>query len=93
MSKDYFTVNRYSKWITNEYSRSRAHLIRSGEYDAILSTSKSINIDNSMLNCRIEGFNNSKPDLIIIDLNLKIKKNLDIFKKYNKERFLLLQNH
>ena len=89
VSKDYFTVNRYSKWITNEYSRSRAHLIRS-EYDAILSTSKSINIDNSMLNCRIEGFNNSKPDLIIIDLNLKIKKNLDIFKKYNKRKIFIV---
>ena len=89
MSKDYFTVNRYSKWITNEYSRSRAHLIRS-EYDAILSTSKSINIDNSMLNCRIEGFNNSKPDLIIIDLNLKIKKNLDIFKKNNKRKIFIV---
>ena len=46
-----------------------------------------------MLNCRIEGFNNSKPDLIIIDLNLKIKKNLDIFKNIIKERLLLLHHH
>ena len=41
----------------------------------ILSTSKSINSDNSLLNCRINGLNNYKPDLFIIDLNLKLKKN------------------
>ena len=38
-----------------------------------------------MLNCRIEGMNNSKPDLIIIDLNLKLKKNLHLT-KLNKKR-------
>ena len=78
LSKDYFTISKKSKWITNILSRRRVHLIRS-EYEAILSTSKSINKDNSLLNCRLNGFNNNKPDLIIIDLNFKIKKNLDLF--------------
>ena len=36
ISGDYFTIYK-KKWITNFYSRKRAHLIRS-EYDAILST-------------------------------------------------------
>jgi diaminohydroxyphosphoribosylaminopyrimidine deaminase/5-amino-6-(5-phosphoribosylamino)uracil reductase len=88
-SKDYFTINKKSKWITNSLSRSRVHLIRS-EYDAIISTSKSINKDNSLLNCRLNGFNNNKPDLVIIDLNLKIKKKLNLFKKTNKRKIFIV---
>jgi len=87
-SKDYFTINKESKWITNSLSRSRAHLIRS-EYDAIISTSKSINKDNSLLNCRLNGFNNNKPDLVIIDLNLKIKTKLNLFKKKKKRKIFI----
>ena len=87
-SKDYFTINKRSKWITNSLSRNRTHLIRS-EYDAIISTSKSINKDNSLLNCRLNGFDNNKPDLIIIDLNLKIKKRLNLFKKFNKRKIFI----
>ena len=39
-----------------------------------MSTSKSINYDNALLNCRIDGLNNNKPDLFILDLKLKLKK-------------------
>ena len=77
-SKDNFSINRKSKWITNFRSRKIAHLIRS-KYDCIISTSKSINKDNSLLNCRINGLDNNKPDLIIIDRNLKLKDKLKLF--------------
>ena len=73
ISKDYFTINKKNKWITNETSRNIVHLLRN-RYDCILSTSKSINNDDSLLNCRINGLNNNKPDLFIIDLKLKLKK-------------------
>ena len=89
VSKDYFTINKKYRWITNSKSRDRAHLIRS-EYDAIVSTSKSINKDNSMLNCRLNGLNNNKPDLVIIDLKLKIKKNLNIFNENSKRKILIV---
>jgi len=89
ISKDYFTISKNSKWLTNSLSRNRAHLIRS-EYDAIISTSKSINKDNSLLNCRLNGFNNNKQDLIIIDLNLKIKTKLNLFKKTNKRKIFIV---
>ena len=56
------TISKKSKWITNLRSRTATHLIRS-KYDSILSTSSSINKDNSLLNCRIEGFDNNKPVL------------------------------
>ncbi len=89
ISKDYFTINKDSKWITNSQSRSRAHLIRS-EHDLVISTSKSINKDNSLLNCRLNGFNNNKPDLAIIDLNLKIKTKLNLFKGKNKRKIFIV---
>ena len=88
-SKDYFSINKKSKWITNSLSRSRAHLIRS-EHDLVISTSKSINKDNSLLNCRLNGFNNNKPDLAIIDLNLKIKTKLNLFKGKNKRKIFIV---
>ncbi len=78
VSKDFFSISKKNKWITNFRSRQVAHLIRS-KYDCIVSTSYSINKDNSLLNCRIEGLNNNKPDLIIIDRYLKLKKKLRLF--------------
>ena len=47
-------------------------------YDCIISTSKSINEDNSLLNCRIEGLENKSPDLVILDRNLKLKKEIEV---------------
>ena len=78
ISKDFFSVNKKKKWITNEFSREKVHLIRS-KYDCILSTYKSVNKDNSRLNCRIKGLEKLSPSRVIIDRNLKLKKNLDIF--------------
>ena len=89
ISKDYFTINKKERWITNSLSRKRGHLIRS-QYDAIMSTSQTINKDNSILNCRLEGLNNHKPDLIIIDRNLKTKINLNVFnRKLNRKIFIV----
>ncbi len=84
VSKDYFTINKRDKWITNESSRNIVHLLRN-KHDCILSTSKSINNDDSLLNCRINGLNNNKPDLFIVDLKLKLKKRLSL-NKYLKTR-------
>ncbi len=89
ISKDYLTINNRSKWVTNNFSRNRTHLIRS-EYDAIISTSKTINKDNALLNCRLKGFNDNKPDLIIIDLNLRINTSLNLFKNIKKRRILVV---
>ena len=72
ISKDYFTKNIKKKWITNLYSQKKSHLLRS-MYDCIISTSKSINDDDSLLNCRIEGLENKSPDLIILDRNPGVK--------------------
>ena len=84
ISKDYLTINKREKWITNEVSRNKVHLLRN-RHDCVLSTSKSINRDDSLLNCRINGLNKNKPDLFIIDLKLKLKKKLSL-NKYLKIR-------
>jgi len=89
ISKDFYSINKKSKWITNGRSRKISHLLRS-ENDCILSTSKSINKDNALLNCRIDGLDKNKPDLFIIDLNLKLKKNLSINNIVKKRKTFLI---
>lgn len=89
ISKDYFTINKNKKWITNNISRKIVHLLRS-KYDCIISTSKSINCDDSLLNCRLDGLNKNSPDLFIIDLNLKLKKKLLLNNLLKKRKTYLI---
>ena len=89
ISKDFSTISKKNKWITNSRSRKVSHLIRS-KYDCIISTSASINKDNSLLNCRIKGLNNLKPDLVIIDRKLRLKKNLALYSLAKKRKTYLL---
>mgnify|MGYP001165283787 CR=1 FL=1 len=88
ISKDYFTKNIKTKWITNFYSRRRSHLLRS-MYDCLISTSKSINDDDSFLDCRIDGLEKKSPDLVILDRNLRLKKKLSLYKKRKNRKILL----
>jgi diaminohydroxyphosphoribosylaminopyrimidine deaminase / 5-amino-6-(5-phosphoribosylamino)uracil reductase len=89
ISKDYYSISKKSKWITNKKSQRITHLLRS-KNDCIFSTSKTINKDNALLNCRINGLNNLKPDLFIIDLNLKLKKDLSIINIARKRKIFLI---
>ena len=43
-----------------------------------------------MLNCRIDGLNNNKPDLFIVDLNLKLKKKLSLNNLLKKRKTYLV---
>ena len=91
ISKDFFTINKHNKWVTNDLSRKNVHLLRN-KHNCIISTSKSVNYDNSLLNCRINGLNNHRPDLFIIDLNLKLKKRLSLINLINKRRTYIVTN-
>jgi diaminohydroxyphosphoribosylaminopyrimidine deaminase/5-amino-6-(5-phosphoribosylamino)uracil reductase len=90
VSKDFLTISKSSRWITNEHSRRLANFFRS-KYDCLLTTSKTVNADNPILNCRIEGLEKKSPDLIILDRFFKIKKNSLLFKK-NKGKIYILTN-
>ena len=76
-SKDLFTISKKNKWITNIHSRNRAHLLRS-QYNCIITSYKTINEDNSMFNCRIEGLENKSPHIVVFDRKLNLLKNLKI---------------
>ncbi len=90
ISKDYLTINKKKKWITNTRSRVVGNFLRS-KYDCILSTSKTINYDNSLLNCRIDGIEQKSPAVIILDRSFKIKKKLKIFSDKSREIFIFTQ--
>ncbi len=89
ISKDLFTKNTTTKLITNKNSRNVGNYLRS-EYDALITTYKTINDDNPSFDCRIDGLRHKSPDLIIIDRNLKIKKKLKIFEKKLKRKIFLI---
>tara|TARA_B100000700_G_C15021841_1_gene846122 strand:- start:223 stop:1296 length:1074 start_codon:yes stop_codon:yes gene_type:complete len=92
ISRDFFTKNSKKGFITNEFSRQRGNFLRS-MYDCIISTSKTINSDNALMNCRIKGLEAKSPDLIIIDRQLKLKRNLKFFsKKIDRRVFLFTSN-
>jgi diaminohydroxyphosphoribosylaminopyrimidine deaminase/5-amino-6-(5-phosphoribosylamino)uracil reductase len=65
-----------------------ANFLRS-KYDCLLTTSKTINDDDPLLNCRIEGLERKSPDLIILDRSFKIKKDIQILKSKNKKIYIL----
>jgi diaminohydroxyphosphoribosylaminopyrimidine deaminase / 5-amino-6-(5-phosphoribosylamino)uracil reductase len=89
ISKDYYSINKKSKWVTNKQSQKVTHLLRSMN-DCIISTSKSINNDNSLLNCRIKGLEKFNPDLFIIDLKLNLKKKLLLNNLITKRKTYLI---
>jgi diaminohydroxyphosphoribosylaminopyrimidine deaminase/5-amino-6-(5-phosphoribosylamino)uracil reductase len=92
ISNDYFTKSKDKKFITNIHSIRRVHLLRSF-YDCILSTSKSINEDNSILDCRINGLQQKSPDVVIIDRNLILKKKLNIFNNRKRKIYLFTSTY
>ncbi len=81
-SKDFFIKSSKSKYISNTYTQSFSHHLRY-KNQAILVTYKTINEDNPLLDCRLSGLNEYSPTKVIIDKNLKVKKNANIFKLRN----------
>ena len=83
-SKDFFIKSSKSKYISNTYTQSFSHHLRY-KNQAILVTYKTINEDNPLLDCRLSGLNEYSPIKVIIDKNLKVKKNANIFKSENSK--------
>ena len=55
-------------------------------------SSKTLNIDNPKLNCRLKGYENFSPKRIILDKNLDIKLNTYIFKSAKKNNTIIFHN-
>ena len=91
VSKDYFTINKNKKWITNSYSRGRVHLMRS-QHDCIITSAKTIKKDNPKLNCRINGLIKTSPSRIILDKKLEISTNSQVIKDANLYKTIIFYN-
>ncbi len=69
-----------SKWITNSESRDYVQLLRK-QYNSILVGRNTINLDNPLLNCRLNAIDKSyQPVRIIIAKSGNFEKNRKVFK-------------
>lgn len=65
-----------SKWITSEAAREEVHRLRN-KYDAILTTSKTVKIDNPSLTCTMAGGRN--PIRVVIDRKNALNDTYEVF--------------
>ena len=84
-------INSKDKYITNKKSRDISHLLRFKNH-AILVSSRTVNQDNPILNCRIDGLDKYSPIRIIVDKNLKINKNSIILKTSKNYKTFIFYN-
>jgi|TARA_B100000315_G_scaffold258546_1_gene311106 diaminohydroxyphosphoribosylaminopyrimidine deaminase/5-amino-6-(5-phosphoribosylamino)uracil reductase len=91
ISKDFFTINKKKRWITNKFSRGRVHMMRSN-HDCIMTSIKTIINDNSRLTCRINGLKNKSPSKIILDSKLRIPLNSNVLKETFNHRTIIFYN-
>ena len=91
VSKNNLIYSKLNKKITNVLSDKFTHLLRY-KNDALMVSYKTLNKDNSKLNCRIKGFNNYSPKRIILDNKLQTKINSYVMKTANKENTIIFYN-
>ena len=91
ISKNKLIFSEGTKRITNKISDKLSHFLRY-KHDSIMISSKTLNIDNPKLNCRLKGFEKFSPKRIILDKNLDIKLNTFIFKSANKDNTIIFHN-
>ena len=91
VSNNRLIYNRGTKRITDKSSDKLTHYLRY-KNDSIMISSKTLNIDNPKLNCRLEGFEKFSPRRIILDKNLEIKLNSYIFKTAKNNNTIIFHN-
>jgi diaminohydroxyphosphoribosylaminopyrimidine deaminase/5-amino-6-(5-phosphoribosylamino)uracil reductase len=91
ISKNNLIYSQSNKKITNVHSDKFTHLLRY-KNDALMVSYKTLNKDNSKLNCRIKGFSNYSPKRIILDNKLQTKVNSYVVKTANKNNTIIFYN-
>ena len=91
ISKNNLIYSKFKKKITNVHSDKFTHLLRY-KNDALMVSYKTLNKDNSKLNCRIKGFSNYSPKRIILDNKLQTKVNSYVIKSANKNNTIIFYN-
>ena len=79
ISKNKLIYSEGTKRITNQISNKISHYLRF-KNDAIMISSKTLNIDNPKLTCRLKGYESFSPKKIILDRDLDINFNSHIYK-------------
>ena len=91
VSKNKLIYNKGTKRITDKSSDKITHYLRY-KNDSIMISSKTLNIDNPKLTCRLKGYEKFSPKRIILDKNLNIKLKSYIFKSSKKGNTILFYN-
>ena len=91
VSKNKLIYSKGTKRITDKNSDKITHYLRY-KNDSIMISSKTLNIDNPRLTCRLKGYDKFSPTRIIIDKNLDIKLKSYIFKSAKKGNTILFYN-
>ena len=60
--------------------------------DCIMISSKTLNIDNPKLNCRLEGLSQFSPKRIVLDKNLEINLKSYIAKSIKDKNTIIIHN-
>jgi diaminohydroxyphosphoribosylaminopyrimidine deaminase/5-amino-6-(5-phosphoribosylamino)uracil reductase len=77
-----------SRWITNELSRTRVHLLRA-EHDAVMVGSSTAIADNPKLDVRIPGLEAQSPMRVVPDSRLRLPLTHDLVARARVQRTLL----
>ncbi len=91
VSKNRLIYSNISKKITDKNSDNITHYLRY-KNDSIMISSKTLNTDNPMLNCRLKGFEKFSPKRVILDKSLNIDLQSYIFKSAKKDNTILFYN-
>ena len=91
VSKNKLIYSKGTKRITNKNSDKITHYLRY-KNDSIMISSKTLNIDNPKLTCRLKGYDKFSPKRIILDKNLDMKLGSYIFKSAKKGNTILFYN-
>ena len=91
VSKNKLIYSSGTKRISDKSSDKLTHFLRY-KNDSIMISSKTLNIDDPKLNCRLRGFEKFSPRRIVLDNHLKIKLNSYIFKSAKKNNTIIFHN-
>jgi len=91
ISKNNLIYSAGNKKITDKVSDKLTHFLRY-KNDGIMISSKTLNIDNPRLSCRLKGYEKFSPKRIILDKYLEIKLSSKIFKSSKKGNTIIFHN-
>ena len=91
VSKNKLIYSKGTKRITDQVSDKLSHYLRY-KNDAIMISSKTLNIDNPKLTCRLKGLEHFSPTRVILDKFLESDLSTHIMKSANKNNTIIFHN-